>query len=51
MRSTVRGMANKKSKGLVSYNGLPTVIEDFFKLLPETEAKKPGKRARKRKRV
>lgn len=44
-------MATKKSRGLVSYDGLPTVIRDFFKILPETEVKEPRKRAKRKKGV
>ena len=44
-------MATRKSRGLVSYDGLPTVIKNFFKILPETEVKEPRSRSKKRKGV
>lgn len=47
----MRGMAAKKSRGLVSYDGQPTVVRNFFEILPETEVAEPRRRAKKRKGV
>jgi len=40
-------MGRKKSRGLVDYSGQPTVIKNFFEILPKTEVKDSRKRARK----
>lgn len=44
-------MTSKKSRGLVSYDMLPTVIKRFFKILPETEVEEPRKRIRNDKKI
>ncbi len=44
-------MATKRSKVLVSYDGLPTVVRNFFEIVPETEVSGPPKRVKKRKGV
>jgi len=44
-------MVTKRSRGLVNYDGLPTVIRNFFKMLPERGAKGSRRRDRKEKEV
>jgi len=41
-------MPKKKPRGLVDYGGQPSVIRNFFEILPETDVKEARKRAKKK---
>jgi hypothetical protein len=41
-------MQRNKTRGLVDYGGQPTVIKNFFEILPETEVKEASKRSKKK---
>jgi len=44
-------MPKKKTSGLVDYSGQPTVIKNFFEILPESEVKEPRKQSKKKQGV